>query len=109
MSAFAPTEPAASRWGHAWAGRRRWPLVTIGGAPVAGALVLLPLAFLVIQAQQSGWAEVQRLLLRHSVAVLLWNTVRLAFACTILCALLGVGGGGGVEPPPRPARRFWAV
>ena len=70
-------------------GRRRWPLVSIAGGTLAAGLVLLPLAFLVVQAQQSGWGEVRRLLLRHSVAVLLWNTVRLTLACTVLCAAAG--------------------
>jgi iron(III) transport system permease protein len=65
--------------------------VSAAGGAIAAALVLLPLAFLVVQAQQSGWSEVQRLLLRHSVAVLLWNSVRLALACTVLCAVIGVG------------------
>ena len=71
--------------------------------------MLLPLVFLIVQAGQSGWSEVQRLLLRHSVAVLLWNTVRLALACTILCALLGVGAAWCVERTRLPARRLWAV
>ncbi len=54
--------------------------------------MLLPLVFLVVEAQQSGWGEVERLLLRHTVAVLLWNTVRLVLACTVLCAVDRRGG-----------------
>ena len=109
MSTFAPTAPIASRWTRAWSGRRRWPLVSIAGGTIAAALVLLPLVFLVVQAQQSGWGEVQRLLLRHSVAVLLWNTVRLTLACTVLCAVLGVAAAWCVERTTLPARRLWAV
>ena len=109
MSTHASTEPIATRWTQTWSGRRRWPLVSVAGAAIAVALVLLPLAFLVIQAQQSGWGEVQRLLLRHSVAVLLWNTIRLTVACTVLCALLGVGAAWCVERTTLPARRLWAV
>jgi len=109
MSTFAPTEPLPSRWLRTWSGRRRWPLVSVAGATLAAALVLLPLTFLVIQAQMSGWAEIERLVFRHSVAVLLWNTVRLALACTALCALLGVGAAWCVERTTLPAPRLWAV
>ncbi|MHB8242131.1 MAG: iron ABC transporter permease, partial [Solirubrobacteraceae bacterium] len=83
--------------------------MSVLGATIAAALVLLPLIFLIVQAQQSGWGEVQRLLLRHSVAVLLWNSLRLTVACTVLCALLGVGAAWCVERTALPARNFWAV
>jgi iron(III) transport system permease protein len=109
MSAFAPTEPIVGRWARAWSGRRRWPLVSVAGSAIAGGLVLLPLAFLIVEAQKSGWSEVHRLLLRHTIAVLLWNTVRLALACTALCALIGVGAAWCVERTTLPARRLWAV
>lgn len=109
MSTFAPAQPVTSRLTRTWSGRRRWPLVGAVGATVAAALVLLPLAFLVIQAQQSGWGEVERLLLRHTVVVLLWNTVRLTLACTVLCAVLGVGAAWCVERTALPLRRLWAV
>jgi iron(III) transport system permease protein len=102
-------ESSTSRWSRRWSGRGRWPLVSAAGGAIAAALVLLPLAFLVVQAQQSGWSEVQRLLLRHSVAVLLWNSVRLALACTVLCAVIGVGAAWCVERTALPARRFWSI
>jgi iron(III) transport system permease protein len=76
---------------------------------LAAALVLLPLTFLIVEAQKSGWDEVQRLLFRHSVAVLLWNTLRLALACTFLCAVLGVAAAWCVERATLPARGLWAV
>jgi iron(III) transport system permease protein len=109
MSTIAPSQPLANRLSRTWSGRGRWPLVSGLGAAAAAALVLLPLTFLVVQAQQSGWSEVQRLLLRHSVAVLLWNTLRLAVACTALCAVLGVAAAWCVERTALPARRLWAV
>jgi iron(III) transport system permease protein len=102
-------EPSTSRWSRRFSERGRWPLVSATGAAIAAALVLLPLAFLVVQAQQSGWSEVQRLLLRHSVAVLLWNSLRLALACTVLCAVIGVGAAWCVERTALPARRFWSI
>jgi iron(III) transport system permease protein len=109
LSTYTPSAPLAERWTRTWSGWRRWPLASGAGASLAAALVLLPLAFLVVQAQQSGWAEVQHLLLRHSVAVLLWNSVRLTLACTLLCAVLGVAGAWCVERTALPARRLWAV
>src|SRR5664280_1658876 len=109
MSSFSPTGQLAGQWTRTWSERRRWPLVGAAGAALAAALVLLPLAFLVVQALQSGWGEAHRLLFRHSVAVLLWNTVRLTVACTLLCALLGVAAAWCVERTTLPGRRFWAV
>jgi len=109
VSSFSPTGQLAGHWARTWSERRRWPLVGAAGAALAAALVLVPLAFLVVQAQQSGWGEVHRLLFRHSVAVLLWNTLRLTLACTALCALLGVAAAWCVERTTLPGRRFWAV
>ncbi len=109
MSTLASTKPTPSAWTQAWSGRRRWPLVSAGGAAVAAGLVLLPLVFLIVEAQRSGWSAAQRLLLRHSVALLLWNTVRLTVACTVLCAVLGVAAAWCVERSRLPAHRLWAV
>ncbi len=109
MGAVAGTRPLHGRLARVLSGRRRWPLASALGAAVAVALVLLPLAFLVVQAQQSGWGEFHRLLFRHTVAVLLWNTVRLAFACTALCAVLGVAAAWCVERTALPWRRMWAI
>jgi iron(III) transport system permease protein len=109
MDTIVPAEPILSRWTRTWSGRRRWPWVSAAGATIAAALVLLPLVVVLVQAQQAGWGEVQRLLLRHEVAVLLWNTVRLTLACTALCAVIGVGAAWCVERTELPARRLWAV
>ncbi len=109
MSALAPIERPARTWGHAWSGRRRWPLLSVGGALIASGLVLLPLVFLVLQAQRSGWNQIEELLFRHTVAVLLWNTLRLAVLCTALCAVIGVGAAWCVQRTALPARRLWSV
>jgi iron(III) transport system permease protein len=109
VSALAPIDPPAGGWTRAWSGRRRWPLVGIAGGAIAAGLVLLPLVFLVVQAQQSGWGTLERLLFRHTVAVLLWNSVRLTLASTALCAVLGVAAAWCVERTDLPARRLWAV
>jgi iron(III) transport system permease protein len=109
MSAVAPTHAAARSLSRTWSGRTRWPVLSIVGALVAAGLVILPLAFLVVQALQGGWGEAERLLFRHQVAVLLWNTLRLTAACTVLCALLGVAAAWCVERTNLPFKRLWAV
>ncbi len=109
MSSQAPAEQLSDRIGHVWSGRRRWPLFSVAGGAIAAGLVLLPLVFLLVQAQESGWGHLRALLFRHTVAVLLWNTVRLTAACTVLCAVLGVGAAWLVERSDIPLRRMWAV
>src|SRR5580693_4374549 len=110
MSTLAsPTPHAIHRWQRVWAGRRRLPLATALGAALVGALVLLPLVFLVVEAQQSGWNEVERLLFRHNTAVLLWNTLRLVTASASLCLVIGVAAAWCVERTTIPGRRLWAV
>ncbi|HEY7934819.1 MAG TPA: iron ABC transporter permease [Solirubrobacteraceae bacterium] len=110
MSSLTPTaDQNPGSFTRAWSGRRRWPVLSVAGGAIASGLVLLPLAFLLNQAGRSGWGEVSRLLFRHSTAVLLWNTARLAFASTALCALLGVAAAWCVERTNLPARRLWAV
>ena len=109
MSTLAPTAPAASRLSRTWSGRGRWPLISIALAVIAATLVLLPLVFLIVQAGQSGWSEAQRLLLRHSVAVLLWNTVVWRSPARS-CARCSASRRRGASSAPRlPARRVWAV
>jgi iron(III) transport system permease protein len=109
MSSHVSTGQLTGRLGHSWSGRRRWPLISVAGGALVTAAVLLPVIFLIVQAQQSGWDHVRHLLLRHSTAVLLWNSVRLAVACTLLCAVLGVGSAWLVERTDLPLRRLWAV
>ncbi len=110
MNTLAPPKPGAAPGRLRGVLRRgRWPSVTVLGAAVAAGLVLLPLVFLVVEAQQSGWGVVSRLLFRHDTAVLLWNTLRLVAACTLLCAVIGVAAAWCVERTAIPARRVWAV
>ena len=89
--------------------RRVPPAFLLGtGAAIAG-LVLLPLVFLVLQAAQIGFGELRPLFLRSLVATLLWNTLRLTVAVTLLCAVLGVAAAWCTERTDLPFRRFWVV
>jgi len=90
--------------------RRRFPsFVLAGTAVLVACAVLLPLAFLVLQAAQSGWSVLSPLLFRHLTAQLLWNTVRLTVAVTFLCAVIGVAAAWCTERTALPFRRFWAI
>ena len=66
--------------------------------------------FLVVEAQQSGWSEVQRLLFRHSVAVLLWNTIRPHVRLHAPVRRASASGPHGAWSARRcRGRRLWAV
>jgi len=73
------------------------------------ALVLAPLAFLVMRAVEVGWSDLSSLLFRHLTAVLLWNTVRLTVVVSALCAVIGVGAAWCIERTDLPARRLLSV
>jgi iron(III) transport system permease protein len=75
---------------------------------VVGALAL-PLAFLLIEASGAGTSTVWHLIWRTLTGTLLWNTVRLTVAVTILCAIIGTLTAYCVERTDLPGRRIWAV
>jgi iron(III) transport system permease protein len=88
-------------------GRRPWALLIT--SVVIAALVVSPLAFLLIQAAQAGWAEISRLLFRGLTAQLLWNTACLTAVVTVGCALVGTAAAFAVERTTVPLRRLWSV
>ena len=57
----------------------------------------------------SGLSNVWHLIWRSLTASLLWNTVRLTFVVTILCAVIGTLAAYGVERTDLPGRSIWAV
>ncbi len=110
-------DPAAARTGQAAMttganchGRRR---ALPGGLRAASltvaAVVLLPLVFLLVEAQGAGVGEVASLICRPLTAQLLWNTVRLAVCVTAGCAVIGTGAAWLTERTDLPGRRVWAV
>ncbi len=72
-------------------------------------VVVLPLVFLVVQAVQIGWTQLQQLLLRSLTATLVWDTVSLVVVVTLLCAVLGTAAAWFVERTDLPFRRFFAI
>jgi iron(III) transport system permease protein len=67
------------------------------------------LAFLLLEARDSGAPTVARLIFRPLTVTLLWNTVRLTAAVTACCAVIGTGAAWCVERTDLPGRRLWAV
>jgi iron(III) transport system permease protein len=89
--------------------RPRPPVVLLGAGLVVAGAVALPLAFLLLEASQVGWSQLSPLLFRRLTVDLLWNSVRLTVAVTVLCAAIGVAAAWCTERTDLPARRFWTV
>ena len=83
-------------------------LLVVLAALIAAAL-LIPLAFLLVQATEVGWSQVSSLLWRHFTVSLLWNTVRLTLAVTVLSAILAVGLAWCIERTDLPLRGLFGV
>jgi iron(III) transport system permease protein len=88
---------------------RRAPFGLYGVGLVVVGFVLLPLAFLILQSAQVGWSTLHPLLFRHLTVTLIWNTVRLTAAVTVVCAVIGVAAAWCVERTQLPWRRFWRI
>ena len=83
------------------------PLVVLAGA--VAVVLLLPLAFLVLEAVQDGWTSLAPILFRRLTVTLLWNTISLTVVVTALSALIGTLAAWCVERTDLPGRRIWAV
>jgi iron(III) transport system permease protein len=102
-----------TRGGIGWA----WPYGRrlLGPAPLwalalpTAAVLLLPLAFIGVQASTAGWTHAIHLLRLPHVGELLRNTLELVGIVPPLCALVGAGAAWLLERTDIPARRLWAV
>jgi iron(III) transport system permease protein len=74
-----------------------------------GAVLLLPLAFVGVQASGAGWTKAIHLLRLPHVDELLRNTIELVVLVPPLCAIVGAGVAWLLERTDLPGRRFWAV
>lgn len=72
-------------------------------------MLILPLVFLLVEAQGAGVSRIASLIDRSLTTQLLWNTARLAVVVTALCAVIGTGAAWLVERTDLPGRRVWAV
>src|SRR3984957_9824931 len=89
--------------------RARPPFVLITLSAAVALALAVPLVFLLIEASGAGLSHVIDLIARPLTAELLWNTVRLTVAVTVLCAIIGTGAAWLVERTTLPGRRIWAV
>ena len=76
---------------------------------LVAAVLLVPLAFLLIESAGTGVGQVASLIDRPLTGQLLWNTVRLSVVVTALCAVIGTGAAWLTERTNLPGRRVWAV
>jgi iron(III) transport system permease protein len=89
--------------------RQSTPPVLLAAAVLVGLVLLLPLAFLILEAVQDGFSTLHPLLFRALTVTLLWNTVILTVVVTMLCAVIGTLAAWFVERTDLPGRRIWAV
>ncbi|MEO9190523.1 MAG: iron ABC transporter permease [Acetobacteraceae bacterium] len=87
----------------------RPPAALVGAAGFAAALVLLPVAFTILQATQVSLHDAIDLLVRPLVGLLLVNTLSLIAATTVAAAIIGTAAAWCVERTALPGRRAWAV
>ncbi|WP_285708010.1 iron ABC transporter permease [Microtetraspora sp. NBRC 16547] len=88
---------------------RFYPPLVLAAAALVALVALIPLVFVAGYSVSVGPAEAVRLIVRPRTGELLWNTVRLAAGCVLLCALLGTGAAWLVERTTLPGRRVWNV
>ena len=96
--------------------RRAWtrqggrpPAPLIAAALLPAALVLLPIAYTLVQATGVSARDAVDLLVRPLVGRLLANTIGLVVAASLTCALVGTAAAWLVERTDLPGRRVWAV
>jgi iron(III) transport system permease protein len=90
-----------------WLGRPSMPWMA-GAAILVTLAALLPLAFVVWVAIESGWATAAALIFRPRVGELLVNTALLVVLTVPLCILLGIALAWLTERVALPGARLWA-
>ena len=105
MAALAPGLTSAPQV----SAQRRRPRALLAVSWLVALLLLLPLAFLLLEAHQVGWSQLSSLLFRQLTASLLWNMVRLAVVVTALAAVIGTAAAWCVERTDLPGRRVVAL
>ncbi len=105
----APTrlQTSLERWARATSRRRPSPfLVVVSG--VIAALMLLPLAYLLLRASALGWEAVV-LMFRPRTLLVLFNSIVLTAVVTSVTVLLGVPLAWLTVRTDLPGRRVWSI
>jgi iron(III) transport system permease protein len=105
----APARPASLAIATVPARRARRPAGLITISAVIAATLAVPLVFLLVESHRAGAATVAAQIFRPLTGQLLWNTVKLTVAVTVLCAIIGTGAAWLVERTNLPGRRIWAI
>ena len=87
--------------------RRPLPLIATA-AILVSLFALLPLAFVILIAIQTGWATVAQLVFRPRVGELLVNTALLVVLAVPICAVLAVALAWLTERSDLPGARLWS-
>ena len=85
------------------------PAPLIAAAVFAAALVLLPIAFTIVEATSVSARDAVDLLVRPLVGRLLVNTIGLVVAASVMSAIIGTAAAWLVERTDLPGRKAWAV
>jgi iron(III) transport system permease protein len=109
LAAPGPVQQRPPATGAPAARKARLPAALITASAAVAALLALPLVFLLIEARGAGASAVAGLVFRGLTRELLWNTIRLTFVVTVLCAVIGTATAWCVERTSLPGRRIWAV
>lgn len=88
---------------------QRVPFLVTLLATAAALLAVVPVVIVVGQAASAGGSEVQRLLLRPRIALLIGNTLGLTIAVVVVAALLGLGIAWVLERTDLPGRAYWRM
>jgi len=107
--AVRPASPAPPAVTRVPARRARRPAGLLAVSAAIAVLLAVPLVFLLIESHGAGWSTVASEIFRPLTRTLLWNTVQLTVAVTVLCAVLGTATAWLVERTNLPGRRIFAV
>ena len=82
--------------GMLFARRRGFPWLLSAMSILVVAMVLSPLALIIVQSVQAGWSDV-------------WSVLDRSFVVTVFSAVIGTGAAWLTERTALPGRRVWAV
>ena len=89
--------------------KKRAPILLLLPVLLLVVLCLLPILYVVLRAQQAGWAQAIQLIFRERVYELLANTLKMDFSVTFLSVIIGVTTAWFIERTSLPGKKIWNV